>query len=564
MRLGSASGRAVNLSLAAILALGITLRLWHYLARPSLWIDEARLGLNVGARGLAGLLRPLDYDQVAPPLFLLAEKAATGLLGMNELALRLLPLMAGVALLFLLRSLARQLLSPAETVVVLVVAAVCPVLVYFSNEVKPYTVDAAATAGMVLLARDAAARPSGRKVLVLAGGGVLAIWLSTPAVFVLSGIAIAWLVSRRRVGVSAAQALAVGLAWLLSFAVAYALVYRADAASPYLREFWSYRLLDPMRPAWLTRVWFALREAIVGLLTGTASGRGLSALWSHLSHVLTALALLLIVFGAARMLRRRGPFDAALMAGPLAAAFGASLLGLYPIALRVTLFAAPLVLVLVVAGATAILEHATPGIRPFAALVLLCSLGFLPYFAVLGALDPAGWEHGRPLISELARRARAGDAIYVDAGSLPAWVFYTTDWKTPDQRRLGFAARIGSSGGPSFENAAPRRRAIVAEGDSLTYEGPFGPEIYGLFTGMQWRWGVGLVQSAPDSGWATNEVRRMARGPGTAWWVLFLHDFGSSAALRQALEDSGARATFTRNDGLVQLFRYERQVSERR
>ena len=57
----------------AILVAGCTLRVWQYARKPSLSIDEARLALNLGARGLWGLTRPLDHNQVAPILFLWGE-----------------------------------------------------------------------------------------------------------------------------------------------------------------------------------------------------------------------------------------------------------------------------------------------------------------------------------------------------------------------------------------------------------------------------------------------------------------------------------------------------------
>ena len=65
----------------AALATGAGFRVLYYLSGRSLWIDEARLALNVAGRGYAGLLRPLDYDQAASPLFLWGEKFVTQLLG---------------------------------------------------------------------------------------------------------------------------------------------------------------------------------------------------------------------------------------------------------------------------------------------------------------------------------------------------------------------------------------------------------------------------------------------------------------------------------------------------
>ena len=51
-----------------IIGLGIILRLVQYLYNRSLWLDEASLALNVIEKSFSGLLQPLGYDQMAPPL----------------------------------------------------------------------------------------------------------------------------------------------------------------------------------------------------------------------------------------------------------------------------------------------------------------------------------------------------------------------------------------------------------------------------------------------------------------------------------------------------------------
>src|SRR5512135_269137 len=83
-----------RLFVAGALTAGVLFRVIPYAERPSLSLDEARVALNIAGRSFMGLLRPLDYDQAAPPLFLWAEKIAVLLGGPNEYALRALPLLA--------------------------------------------------------------------------------------------------------------------------------------------------------------------------------------------------------------------------------------------------------------------------------------------------------------------------------------------------------------------------------------------------------------------------------------------------------------------------------------
>ena len=76
MRDGEQTHAVVRYAALVVVAVGIALRLWQYLADASLWVDEAALARNIVDRSPAGLLAPLDYGQAAPWGFLLIEKLA--------------------------------------------------------------------------------------------------------------------------------------------------------------------------------------------------------------------------------------------------------------------------------------------------------------------------------------------------------------------------------------------------------------------------------------------------------------------------------------------------------
>ena len=85
----------------ALLVVGVGQRLGRYLLCFPIWGDEAFLCLNLMDRDYPGLAGRLRFDQVAPLLFLWGEKAVYQTLGGAELALRLLPLLAGLSSLLL-------------------------------------------------------------------------------------------------------------------------------------------------------------------------------------------------------------------------------------------------------------------------------------------------------------------------------------------------------------------------------------------------------------------------------------------------------------------------------
>src|SRR5947207_13177836 len=93
----------------AFVVLGLVARCVRYLLDFPLWEDECFLCVNFIDRTFAGLLQPLDFHQVAPPLFLWIELAAVKLFGYGERSLRLFPFLCSVASLFLFRRLAGRL-----------------------------------------------------------------------------------------------------------------------------------------------------------------------------------------------------------------------------------------------------------------------------------------------------------------------------------------------------------------------------------------------------------------------------------------------------------------------
>src|SRR5205807_6291561 len=80
----------------AFVILGLAARCVRYFLRFPLWEDECFLCANLIDRDFRGLTGPLNYHQAAPVLFLWMQLAVTKLLGFHELALRLIPFLAGL------------------------------------------------------------------------------------------------------------------------------------------------------------------------------------------------------------------------------------------------------------------------------------------------------------------------------------------------------------------------------------------------------------------------------------------------------------------------------------
>jgi hypothetical protein len=541
---------------AILVAFGIALRLAAFLKNPPLGLDEARLALNIASRSYAGLLQPLAFDQSAPPLYLLLQHAVVDLAGVRDWALRLLPLAFGIGLLALVPRVFALLLGPRAMVVATAVAAFSPLLIQYSVSVKQYGVEACLTLmvlGLVLRCRDASwdGAPAAGLMLV----GALLPWAMAPAGFVLFGVVGCAIGDFREGRAPARRFLFRGIpAWTLSLALAYVLAYGPASSNAYLRRYWSNALLSPEGPRFADRLWAILNENFWGLALGYPGppGRHLA----NLAFLATAVALLaLLAAGARSLLTRHGRSILLLVVGPLVAAAGASIAGIYPLGLRLTLFGMPLMQLLLFGGLERSMIRLTDR-HAWRAWVAVCLLLILPVAAVaiLQVQRMETSEDVRALVADLARQ-RCQEPVYVFAASIPPWAYYTTDWSAPDLRRLTFLARIAGAGGAAFENAPSRIRIDDSEGSDLAYRDSSGAEVYGLATGIEWTPNLGPLKYEPDAGWVQREASRVT-SLGVPTWVLMSHMVGSERELLPEIERRGACATYVRDLDNAILVRY--------
>ena len=501
--------------LVLVLLAGAALRIAGYVANPSFSVDEAMLTLGVASRSFTGLLRPpLPYDQIAPPLFLWASKAATLIGGVREPVLRMLPVLSGLALPYSVWAVARRLLSPGWALFPAACAALAPILVQYSLIFKPYITDAFLSIVLIGLVLDVLGAPERAAPWArLALGGVLAIICSVPAVFVVSGSGVALAASPgvRRASGGPARLAGLAVLWGGAFAGVYLALLRNPAASGYMQDFWAARFLTPA-----TLLHPARAAGILGRFTSQALSADRPLDWVPPVTWLAALA------GGYVVIRREGARGIALVA-PIVTMFGASAVHRYPIAPRVCLFAAPQLIILYAAFADALWRRWSAR-RVRWIVVGLAGMGL----ATLAGSDRTVFRNPPPptrlLANALARARQPGDAVYALDGAVPAWTVYTTDWRSPDTTRLGEILRSQSVAGTAFHNARGRGRAVSdTEGARLVVRDSMGPEVIGLAPGMQWRDGTGFSQSRPDPGWASREgarIREAAGGSGAAWLVL--------------------------------------------
>ena len=123
------------------MALGVAARLIRFGLRLPLWCDEAFLSANFLDRGYGDMLRPLEYHQVCPVLFLWVQLSVVKLLGFTEYTLRLFPLICGLGSIALFWHLAGRLLRGTALVLAVGIFATSYACIRYSAEAKPYGCD---------------------------------------------------------------------------------------------------------------------------------------------------------------------------------------------------------------------------------------------------------------------------------------------------------------------------------------------------------------------------------------------------------------------------------------
>ena len=343
-----------------LLILGVVLRLLRYLLRFPLWEDEAGLSANLLERGYRELLQPLNFNQIAPTLFLWGQLALVRLLGFSEYALRLIPFLCSMGSLLLFGHVARRLLRGVTLVVAVGLFAVSYPLARYAAEAKPYACDLFLALAMLALVVEWLRRPGqDRWLWALAAIVGPAVGYSYAAVFVAGGMSlvVAWRLCARHAPrdrcphAEREKYLRGWLPWavfnlLLAASFAALMLVNRSAVSGAERQSMDQYWVDsfpPLAHPWKLFVWF-LEIHCGGMLGYPVGGPN----WG------SAISFLLCLAGAAILVRRRQGFLLVVLLAPLPLNFVAAAMHRYPYGghPRMTLFMAPAFCILIGLGMT--------------------------------------------------------------------------------------------------------------------------------------------------------------------------------------------------------------------
>ena len=392
-----------------MVAMGLLWRVARYAAGQPLWGDEAFLAVSLLTRDFHGLLKPLEYYQIAPLGFMGIELGVVRLLGSSEWALRLVPFLSGVASLLLFARFTRRTIDRRSALLVVGIFAASFYPVRHATEVKPYATDLffsmVATSLAWSIMQD---RRSIGRWLVLTGLVAVGVWCSYPLVLVASGLGLTlgygiWRDrDRRSIALFGLFGLVSAASWLAMY-----LIY----AGPQSRSAPFYTQLKTWMgafPPW-SRPWelpFWLVDVHTGNLLAYPNGG------NHFGSLATAV---LVAFGLVR-LRKTNPKLLALLLSPLLTTFLAASFSRYPYgtSARTSLYMAPAFCLLAGVGLTAIIRRFLSGARRRRAPAVI-SIG-LAVMTLVATVANVGWPYknfedgeNRRVVREIAALTRPGD-----------------------------------------------------------------------------------------------------------------------------------------------------------
>ena len=400
----------------SFLIIGAALRLRLYLENRSFWLDEAWLALDISLRSIKDILstKILAPDMPVVPMgFSLVERFSILFLGNHEYALRLFPLVCGFASLYLLRRLVQYQLTRPGQAFALFLLAFSGSLIRYAAELKQYSTALTVVLALYLFYFHFKSRRQKDHFLIWCLAGMLVIFFSHVAVFVLAAIALVQIVAMLRGQDWSAlrQHAIIYIFWLICLGCFQWPSVRIMLSDPTIQEgasannyFPAYPLGSPMTLIWF---WQALKDFITGFL----------GLWPF------EVALALFIFGGIGIFKKDKDAFYILIV-PFLLSLAAALLHKYPFGHRFLMFAVPLVLIFIAKGIEGFWQDSSKIFR-------WCGWG-LAALLVLGTASNGRiyWRGAysvgdyRDVIRYLSAQTRPGDELYLNHSAKYLYGYY--------------------------------------------------------------------------------------------------------------------------------------------
>lgn len=401
---------------AIIIIIGLALTSYQFFFNRSLWNDEATLSLNIIHRSPSGLLKPLDYAQVAPILFLQIEHFCFYFISNSAFGLRLFPLLIYFASVYLfyqiLTFLVRNNLAIALALVLFVLNSV---IIYYSSEVKQYMADV--FVGLLLyffLLKHYRNEPN--KYIILGIVGSMVIFLSNVSPILLFTISLFMIITSYKREVLP-YFLMVFFAWGISFVFYYYFFIINHPTRTYMIGYWSReKAFMPLNP--LRGDFYKFLITKVAMIFYFLFGYG------YFGKIFLPLILIL---GFLKLYTSQKKAFILLIILPTIVHLILSAFKLYPFEKRLILYQYPILIIGVTIGVDFLLDLskkyfglASARINNTFAIILSVYFGSFVYFNGF----PIMHTEIKESLKYIEHRAKNDQAIYVYKELVPSFCFY--------------------------------------------------------------------------------------------------------------------------------------------
>lgn len=390
-----------------ILLGGVFLSLWQFLYNRSLWIDEAMLALNIIHKDCLELLKPLEYNQVAPILFLQIEKIFSTIIQNSEYGLRIFPLLCFWLSLYFFYKVIRILAENRYVIIIALSLFVFnKVFIYYSNEVKQYMTDVLVLLSVFYFVLKEYKKEE-KKYYILGIVGVVSIFLSNVAPIILFTCGLYLFYDNffvtKKIKIISLSILSV--VWLSIFFLYYCFFIYEDPSKEYMMWYWSDRNAFSLLslPINIGKIFLHDKQSIPNMIT---------------CIIMISLFLMGIVN---LLLHRKTKIKIIILTcTPLALhVFLSSAFQLYPVDRRLILYTLPCIIIICTIG----FDYIKSNLKPPKQRLLVTFIPVIFLFCFLAGF-PIRREATRESIKYIDENITEGENIYNYFGAVPAFQYY--------------------------------------------------------------------------------------------------------------------------------------------
>jgi len=214
---------------------GFRLMLLQLFQDRGLWRDESFLGINLIQKNYSAFLSTLDYDQIAPFIFLCLQKLIISILGHEDIYFRIFPFLIILAAIPLLFQVSKFLFEDIYyACLALSLFLLSPCLIYYASELKPYGTELFFS--ILLIYLTIVKKDRGLPLIIV---GCLGIFTANSSIIVLFSIALLILFEHFTQRNKMSKLLFIGLAsWLFFVGVFYFQFVHNNPTEAFMDRWW--------------------------------------------------------------------------------------------------------------------------------------------------------------------------------------------------------------------------------------------------------------------------------------------------------------------------------------